>query len=233
MALLFTLFETPLGRCGVVFSERGIAGVQLPERTLRECRARIRERFPKASEAAPSKEAQQAIDGIVALLRGEASDLSAIDLDMSDVPPFHRRVYEAARKITPGATLSYGEVAAQVGSPGAARAVGQALGRNPFAVIVPCHRVLAAQGKIGGFTATGGVDTKKQMLAIETAHAQPAPDTQDHGFAYDPKAAVKHLRQADNALKRIIDAVGAPSRSPVTGRKARSTRSPKPSFTNS
>jgi methylated-DNA-[protein]-cysteine S-methyltransferase len=116
---------------------------------------------------------QQAIDQIVALLRGEPSDLEGITLDMDDVPPFRRRVYEVVRSIPPGETMSYGEVAEEVGSPGAARAVGQALGRNPFAIVVPCHRVLAAGGKAGGFSANGGVSTKLRMLAIEGYAARP------------------------------------------------------------
>jgi methylated-DNA-[protein]-cysteine S-methyltransferase len=114
---------------------------------------------------------RRAIDGIVALLRGEASDLSAVALDMNAVPAFHRRVYDAARGVAPGSTVTYGEIAARLGEPGAARAVGQALGRNPFAIIVPCHRVLAAGGKVGGFSANGGVATKLRLLSIEGAPA--------------------------------------------------------------
>ena len=87
---------------------------------------------------------------------------------MEGVPPFHRRVYEAAREIPPGDTLSYGAIANRIGSPGSARAVGQALGRNPFAIVVPCHRVVAANGKLGGFSANGGVTTKANLLALET-----------------------------------------------------------------
>ena len=127
------------------------------------------QRFPAAGEATPPPEVQGVIDRIVALLRGEASDLSSIPLDMDQVPAFHRRVYEAARAIPPGMTLSYGDIAARAGAPGAARAVGQALGRNPFPIVVPCHRVLAAGGKIGGFSAQGGIATKRRMLAIEGA----------------------------------------------------------------
>lgn len=167
----FTLFDTAIGRCGLVWSERGIAGVQLPEESEIETCARLLQRFPEAREAAPPPEVRRALDGIVALLRGEASDLSGITLDMDGVPPFHRRVYQVARTIPPGATLSYGEIAARLGEPGAARAVGQALGRNPFAIVVPCHRVLAAGGKVGGFSASGGVATKLRMLSIEGARA--------------------------------------------------------------
>jgi O-6-methylguanine DNA methyltransferase len=163
----FTLFDTAIGRCGIAWGERGIAGVQLPEASEPEIRARMLQRFPAAGEAAPPPEVQQAVDRIVALFRGEPSDLSTVVLDMEGVPSFHGRVYEMARAIPPGKTLAYGEIAARVGARGAARAVGQALGRNPFPIIVPCHRVLAAGGKIGGFSAQGGVATKLRMLAIE------------------------------------------------------------------
>jgi len=169
MASGFALFDTTIGRCGVAWGQRGVAGVQLPEAGERETRARMLHRFPAAGEAAPPPEVQRAIDRIVALLRGETSDLSAVPLDMNGVPEFHRRVYEAARTIPPGKTLSYGDIARRVGAPGAARAVGQALGRNPFPIVVPCHRVLAAGGKIGGFSAQGGIATKRRMLAIEGA----------------------------------------------------------------
>jgi O-6-methylguanine DNA methyltransferase len=165
------LFDTAIGRCGIAWSERGVVGVQLPEANERATRARLLRRFPAAREAPPPPDIQNALDGIVALLRGEASDLAAVALDMDGVPPFHRRVYAVARNIPPGATLAYGEIAARIGAPGAARAVGQALGRNPFAIIVPCHRVLAAGGKVGGFSANGGVTTKRRLLAIEDAQA--------------------------------------------------------------
>src|SRR5215472_1152243 len=150
MASGFALFDTTIGRCGVAWGQRGVAGVQLPEAGERETRARMLHRFPAAGEAAPPPEVQRVIDRIVALLRGETSDLSAVPLDMNGVPEFHRRVYEAARSIPPGETLSYGDIARRVGAPGAARAVGQALGRNPFPIVVPCHRVIAAGRKIGG-----------------------------------------------------------------------------------
>ncbi len=165
----FTLFETAIGRCGIAWSGRGVVRVQLPEASEVETRARLLRRFPDAREAPPPPDVQRALNGIVALLRGEASDLSTIALDMERVPPFHRRVYEVARSIPPGATLSYGDIAARLGAPGSARAVGQALGRNPFALIVPCHRVLAAGGKLGGFSANGGVTTKLHLLSIEGA----------------------------------------------------------------
>jgi len=143
--------------------------VQLPEATASESRARLTSRYPKGSEQIPPRDVCRAIDGIVSVLRGEARQLDDIELDMNGVPPFHRRVYEVARKIPFGRTLSYGQIAAKVGSPEAARAVGQALGKNPFAIVVPCHRVLAATGGLCGFSANGGVSTKLRLLSIEGA----------------------------------------------------------------
>ncbi|HEX3771161.1 MAG TPA: methylated-DNA--[protein]-cysteine S-methyltransferase [Polyangiaceae bacterium] len=178
-ALEYALFDTEIGRCGVAWGAWGIAGLQLPESREARTRARVQERFPEAREAAPPPAIQRSLEAIVALLRGEAADLSEVPLDMREVPPFHRRVYAAARTIPAGSTASYGEIAAKVGAPKSARAVGQALGRNPFAIIVPCHRVVAAGGKLGGFSAGGGATTKQRMLAIERARPTGAPDLFD------------------------------------------------------
>jgi methylated-DNA-[protein]-cysteine S-methyltransferase len=206
----FTLFDTAIGRCGVAWRGGGLVGIQLPESRDSATRARILRRFPGATESPPPPAARRAIDGIAALLRGESNDLAGIALDMEHVPPFHRRVYEVARTIPPGATLTYGEVAARLGTPGSARAVGQALGRNPFAIVVPCHRVLAAGGRMGGFSANGGVSTKLRLLALEgaqTGTSLPLFDG-DHQLGFDPDVATAHLRDADPALARVIDAVG-------------------------
>jgi methylated-DNA-[protein]-cysteine S-methyltransferase len=174
-ALGFALFDTAIGRCAVAWSALGIVAVQLPEASERKTRARILQRCPQAGEAPPPTAVKRAIRGIEALLTGELCDLSAVALDMQGVPAFRRRVYEVARTIPPGSTLSYGEIAARLGAPHAARAVGQALGKNPFAILVPCHRVLAAGGKPGGFSADGGVATKLRLLAIERAEVNGEP----------------------------------------------------------
>jgi methylated-DNA-[protein]-cysteine S-methyltransferase len=163
----YALFETAIGTCGVVWGERGLTGVHLPDAHAARTRASIERRFPGALPAEPTSEVAQAIDGIVALLRGERRDLRDVALDFDGVPEFNRRVYELARTIPPGATLTYGDVAQRLMSPGAARAVGQALGHNPWPIVVPCHRVLAADGGMGGFSAPGGVSTKRRMLEIE------------------------------------------------------------------
>ena len=167
----FTLFDTALGRCGIAWGERGIAAIELPGRDDAATRRRLVRAVPGAIEAAPPDDVAAAIDAIARLFDGEPVDLSPVALDMDGVPEFHRRVYDAARAIPAGETRSYGEIAGRLGEPGAAQAVGRALGRNPFPVIVPCHRVLAADGTLRGFSAPGGLATKRRMLAIEGALA--------------------------------------------------------------
>lgn len=187
----FALFDTEVGCCGVAWSARGIAGVQLPEGSDLAMRARMLRRFPGARETTPPAEVRQAIEAMGALLRGESSELRSIPLDLDGIAPFEQRVYEVARTIPPGTTLSYGEIARRLGAPGAARDVGQALGRNPFPIVVPCHRVVAAGGKLGGFSARGGATTKRRLLSVERA--------QGHGalplFAVSPPAADDRSRR--------------------------------------
>ena len=163
------IFDTPIGACGIAWNAAGIAGLQLPSSSADATRARLRRRWPAAIESVPPRGVQRTIDRILALLAGEAIDLSDIPVDLSDAPDFHRRVYEVARTIPPGRTMTYGEIAKRLGVPNESREVGQALGRNPVAIIVPCHRVLGADGKMGGFSANGGVSTKRRMLEIEGA----------------------------------------------------------------
>jgi methylated-DNA-[protein]-cysteine S-methyltransferase len=167
----FALFETAIGRCGIAWGARGLVGIQLPESDDASTRRRLVRRFPDAHEGPPPPSVQQILEDIVTLLHGESTDLTSVDLDMTEVPPFNRRVYEVARTIPPGSTLTYGEIATRLGDRSLARDVGQALGQNPFAIVVPCHRVVAAGGKTGGFSARGGVKTKLRMLAIEGAPA--------------------------------------------------------------
>ncbi len=168
----FTLFDTPIGTCGIAWSKTGIAGLQLPEPNPDDMHKRVLRRWPAAIETAPPAGVQRAIDRIRDLLSGAGTDLQDIPLDLDGVPDFNRRVYDVARTIPPGQTLTYGDIAKRMGvGPEAAREVGQALGRNPVAIIVPCHRVLAANGKMGGFSAPGGASTKRRMLEIERAPA--------------------------------------------------------------
>ncbi|HEV7977326.1 methylated-DNA--[protein]-cysteine S-methyltransferase [Amycolatopsis sp.] len=165
----FTFFDTAIGSCGIAWGASGIVGTQLPEDSDERTRARMASRFPGATESVPPQGIQDAIEAVIALLGGASLDLLDIPLDMTGVAEFDVRVYDETRAIPPGKTLSYGDVSARLGLPGAAQAVGQALGRNPFAIIVPCHRVLAADGKMHGFSAGGGITTKRRMLVIEGA----------------------------------------------------------------
>jgi methylated-DNA-[protein]-cysteine S-methyltransferase len=210
LAREFALFDTPIGRCGVAWGEAGIGLVQLPEKREALTRARILERVPGAREADPPPFVEEAVAAILRLLAGEAVDLSGIELDLDGVPPFHRRVYAGAREIAPGVSLSYGELAARLDAPRSARAVGQALRRNPFPIIVPCHRVCAAGGKVGGFTAQGGVTTKRRLLALETQRREGAVVLADDeaSFGFDPALALAQLRASDPGLRRLIDTVG-------------------------
>jgi methylated-DNA-[protein]-cysteine S-methyltransferase len=171
----FTLFDTPIGRCAIAWEGDLVVGLQLPEARADDTRERMHDRFEDADEIAPPSSIQHVIEAVEASLRGEADDLADVPLALDDVPPFARRVYEVVRTIPAGETLSYGDVALAAGSPGAARAVGQALGRNPFPIVVPCHRVLAAGGRIGGFSATGGTSIKAEMLAVEGVRPRPQP----------------------------------------------------------
>jgi methylated-DNA-[protein]-cysteine S-methyltransferase len=167
--LFFTLFDTAVGACALVWGEHGLVGVLLPEPSEAATRTRAWRRYPGALEAAPTPTLEPVIARIQGLLNGGHDDLEDIALDLRAVPDFHRRVYAVARSIHPGHTRSYGEIANELGEPHAARAVGQALGANPFPIIVPCHRVLAAGAKAGGFSAPGGTRTKLRLLEIEGA----------------------------------------------------------------
>lgn len=167
----YALFDTAIGRCGLAWGPRGVVGVQLPEKTDAATRMRLLRHCPNADDTAPPKQIARAIEEIAALLRGEKKSLRAIALDMSRTPAFNARVYETTRAIAPGQTRTYGEIARAIGDPGAARAVGQALGHNPLPIVIPCHRVLAAGHRPGGFSAHGQVATKRRLLEIEGALA--------------------------------------------------------------
>ena len=142
-------------------------------------RRSLERRFPSAVESEPPEEAKAAIGAIGRLLGGETEDLGSVPVDLSSLPEFERRVLEETRRIPVGQTRTYGEIASALAAPGAARAVGRALGRNPAPIVIPCHRVLGADGKSGGFSAPGGAGTKMKMLAIEGARRSSAPELFD------------------------------------------------------
>lgn len=175
----FALFDTAIGVCGIEWGSRGINGLQLPMGDAEKTKARIRQRHGEIIEAEPTEEVRHAVAEIVELLSGKPNDLADIALDLKDVPAFNRSVYEIARTIPPGKTMTYGDIAKRLGGVELSRDVGQALGRNPCPIVVPCHRVLAAGNKPGGFSARGGVTTKLKMLEIEGALVNHTPSLFD------------------------------------------------------
>lgn len=167
MSIEWTLFPTAIGPCGIAWRGTTLLGVQLPERDDAATAARLTRRWPGARRSRPEAAPARLVDRLTAHLAGEAQDFSDLDLPFELVAPFEREVYGIARTIPAGRTLSYGEVARQLGDSTLARAVGQALGHNPWPLVVPCHRVVAANGRPGGFSGGEGTPTKLRLLAIE------------------------------------------------------------------
>jgi O-6-methylguanine DNA methyltransferase len=199
----YGLFETALGPLGLVWRGSKVSGLLLPDSSKTRLEASLRRRFPGALPAEPPARIRAAIAKIQAALRGEGVRLDGIEIDLDQVTAFRRRVYEAARALGRGETCSYGELASKMGTPGAARAVGGALGENPIALLVPCHRVLGSRGALGGFTAPGGTETKSRLLALE-GYRPPAKAPRRANV----DEAVAHLRRVDRKLARIMDKVG-------------------------
>jgi methylated-DNA-[protein]-cysteine S-methyltransferase len=175
----FALFDTAIGACAVAWSDRGLVGAWLPEADAAATRARILRRHADALETPPPPPIRAAVEAITALLAGQRTDLADIPVDLGGVDAYEARVLEAARTIPPGRLVTYGELAAMIGDPDGARAVGVALGRNPIPIVVPCHRIVGAGGKLVGFSAPGGVKTKRRLLEIERARLGGEPDLFD------------------------------------------------------
>jgi len=171
----YALFDTAIGRCALVWRGGLVVGAALPESSDDKARASLARRFPGAVEAEPPPFAAEAIKRIARLLAGGKIDLGEIKLD-PEGSAFERNVWQAARRIPCGEVRSYGDIAREIGAPGAAQAVGLALGRNPVPIVIPCHRVLAADGRSGGFSAPGGVATKFRILEIEGARRLGEPE---------------------------------------------------------
>jgi methylated-DNA-[protein]-cysteine S-methyltransferase len=166
----YCLFDTTIGTCGVAWNERGVTRLRLPESDRGTTERKLSARAAKAEKAPP--DIDRLIADIQSYMTGRSTDFSAVALDLTRAGAFERDVYAAARRIPFGRTMSYGELAQQIGTPDAAREVGQALARNPIPIIVPCHRILAKGHRIGGFSAPGGVFTKQQLLALEGVHVE-------------------------------------------------------------
>jgi methylated-DNA-[protein]-cysteine S-methyltransferase len=176
----YCLFDTPLGQCGIAWRDDGpsvvrpaVTLLQLPAATAERTESRIARASGARGPSAPPAVIAEIIERLRKHLEGEAQDLRDILVDLTGADDFARRVYEAAREIPPGQTRTYGEIAKALGQPREAQAVGQALGKNPIALIIPCHRVVAAGGKPGGFSAHGGRATKASLLAVEGAPTAP------------------------------------------------------------
>lgn len=167
----YAIFDTGVGRCGIVWSDAGVVGVQLPEAREIDTRRRLFQHFPEARELRPPINTELAIEGIAALLRGGVSDFSDVELDMSGISAFNQRVYAYTRGIPRGETRTYGEIAVQLRVSGAARSVAQAIARNPFVIIVPCHRVLEAGHTADQISPYGGTISKRRLLSIEGARS--------------------------------------------------------------
>jgi len=214
----YAFFDTAIGTCAVAWSDNGIAALQLPERSSEATVEQLELRLHSTLiMSAPPVVVRNALKDLCALLKGELSDVRHIAIDYERVPPFHKKVYEAARKIPRGKTMSYGQVARAAGSPAAARAVGQAMARNPFPLVVPCHRIIAHDGSAGGFTAFGGCGTKEKLLTLEAVGGkqieneiaglrfQPgSPSAMD----FDPLVAIRHLSRVDKKMGKLIASVG-------------------------
>jgi methylated-DNA-[protein]-cysteine S-methyltransferase len=168
MAEGFALFDTALGVCAIAWNDQeSVVAVQLPDETPGRTRSRIKSRCRNATEATPPVPVADAIEAIRAMGRGERAGTADVQIDLRQVAPFDRAVYEITRTIEPGQVLTYGDIATRLGDPGKAQAVGQALGRNPCPMLVPCHRVVGAGGALVGFSAPGGIETKRRLLALE------------------------------------------------------------------
>ena len=166
----FTLFETTLGRCGLAWGLAGVRAVSFAHADAAATRSYMRRHAPDAVETAePPKEITHIITDIAALFEGEPRDLSYVKLDFDRVGDFEREVYMLSLQIKPGDTKTYGDLARALGDVSLSRRVGQALGRNPFPIIVPCHRIVGAAGAMTGFSAPGGAELKRRLLKIEGA----------------------------------------------------------------
>lgn len=209
--MAFTVFDTALGPCALAWNGSGVRFMQLPEASREATVARLLAKVPDAGEAASPRTTPSWVKEAVALVKehlaGRPQDFSRVPLDLGGLPPFTAKVYEALRKIPPGSTISYGELAGVVGSPGASRAIGRAMATNPFPIFVPCQRVLASGGKVGGFSAYGGIATKERLLALEgrvVAKTGSLFDGTAPALPYDPKRATTHLSENDRVLARFI-----------------------------
>ncbi len=175
----YLIFETAGGFCGIAWNTVGITRFQLPTKSAESTERLLLRRIPGAETGLPTAQVSEAVAAVKRYFDGEQTDFSGLKLDLGEQDPFFEQVYSAARQISWGKTTTYGALAKQLGAgPEAARDVGQAMAKNPVALIIPCHRVLAAGGKIGGFSAPGGSSAKTRMLELEGVHVGPPESAQ-------------------------------------------------------
>ena len=163
----YCLIDTTIGVCGIAWNDQGLTRLRLPERDRSVTEKRLRARTASPQRDDPPPAVAQVVADIQRYLAGERIDFSPVAIDLSGVDSFRRNIYEAARSVGWGTTSTYGELARQAGYPGAAQDVGRAMGRNPVAIIIPCHRIVAAGNKLGGFSAYQGTFAKERLLALE------------------------------------------------------------------
>jgi methylated-DNA-[protein]-cysteine S-methyltransferase len=175
----YLIFETAGGSCGISWNDAGITRFQLPTGTAKATERILLRRLPGAQPGAPTPEVAEAVAAVMRYFEGEETDFSGVRLDLGEQDPFFERIYAEARRVGWGRTTTYGTLAKELGAgPETARDVGQAMANNPVALIIPCHRVMAAGGKVGGFSAPGGSAAKRRMLALEGVDVGPAPSAQ-------------------------------------------------------
>ena len=175
----YSIFETACGFCGIAWSNRGVTRLQLPTKSAEAARRLVLRRVPGAEPGMPTPAVAAAVAAIKRYFAGEETDFSGVELDLDEHDAFFKQIYAAARQVGWGHTTTYGSLAKELGAgPEAARDVGDAMARNPVALIIPCHRVLAAGGKLGGFSAPGGLATKTHMLELEGVRVGPPPPAQ-------------------------------------------------------
>ncbi len=217
----WTLFDTNLGRCGVAWSDAGLTWFQLPEESREQTEARLLAKAEGAGARATPRATPAWVTRAIELARAhldgrssKAADLTTVPLDLSRVTAFAEKVYRELQRVPAGSTVTYGELARAVGSPGAPRAIGRAMATNPIPLFVPCHRVLASNGKPGGFSAYGGLVTKERILVLEGWRPRTSPlfsaasATSRAPPRYDVGAARRHLTASDPVLGAHIDRIG-------------------------
>jgi methylated-DNA-[protein]-cysteine S-methyltransferase len=171
----YCLVDSDIGAIGLAWSEKGVTRLQLPEADCAATERRLQRLLGRAQASDPPASVRRLVGTLQRYCAGGVVDFATVVLDLAGVSGFAQRVYAAARTIPWGRTASYGELARAMNAPGAARAVGRALGHNPVAIIIPCHRVLAGGGRIGGFSAFGGTSAKRRLLGLEGVGGETEP----------------------------------------------------------